>query len=795
MPSTYSPDLRIELIANGEKTGTWGTITNDNLGVIIEDAIAGLASVSVGSVNIDLNGHANYALTAQDGAVDQARCAAVSLTTTTTAPFNVYVPPVTKLYVIQNASSYVATIFASTVLGNTTAAGAKVAIPAGKSVLLRCDGTNVVEQLDHIVGSFSTGGALTVDDGATVGASMTVGGDVVARGAVLAYDPIYANSTAYLNGLAAQTVAQSSAINTTNETITLASAVFVNDTAVMLTSSDTMPTGLSTNTLYYTVNTSATSFFSGTGSISGTVLTISSVHAGSIGVGTVISGTGVTTSTTVTSLGTGTGGTGTYNLSASQTVASTTISGTYSGSQTIKLSTSSGGSAVNITAVGTGNLTLTPVALANTPPVGASTTAVATAGFVSAAVAASVVDNKVLASVAAATTQNITLSGTQTIDGVALSVGNRVLVKNQLTGAQTATFGAVTSQTATFTVASPTVITVASTPSYGTAVTFSTTGTLPTGITAGTTYYVDVVTATTLRISTSPTLTPLVNVTDAGSGTHTMVNSATSQSRITVAAAPSNGAQVMFTTTGTLPTGLSTTQIYFVVNRTSTTFSVAGAAGGNVIPLSVAATGTTTVGTVPSSANGIYTVASSTWTRSTDANTSAELAAAQVAVTAGTVNGGRQFATTFKSTDTLDTTVQSWNLVATNAVLSINDAKGDVTTSQLGSGTADATTFLTGAATWVGVLGIGQTWQNVVSLRDDDVWYQNTTSRPIFLGIQLSDPGGTLFVNTIASDTGRIQVGGSDGSSGTWDNFYSVIPVGIFYKAAGTSPRNWAELR
>ena len=32
MPSTYSPDLRIELIANGEKSGTWGTITNDNLG-------------------------------------------------------------------------------------------------------------------------------------------------------------------------------------------------------------------------------------------------------------------------------------------------------------------------------------------------------------------------------------------------------------------------------------------------------------------------------------------------------------------------------------------------------------------------------------------------------------------------------------------------------------------------------------------------------------------------------------------------------------------------------------------
>lgn len=39
-------------------------------------------------------------------------------------------------------------------------------------------------------------------------------------------------------------------------------------------------------------------------------------------------------------------------------------------------------------------------------------------------------------SVKAATTGNITLSGTQTVDGVALSVGDRVLVKNQSTGSQ-----------------------------------------------------------------------------------------------------------------------------------------------------------------------------------------------------------------------------------------------------------------------------------------------------------------------------------------------------------------------
>jgi hypothetical protein len=170
MPSTYSTDLRIELIANGEQSGTWGSTTNTNLGTLIEDAIAGQASVSVTS--------ADQALTAQNGAADQARCAALSLTTTTGANFAVYVPPVTKLYVVTNPSGYTATVYASTVLGNTTAAGAGVAIPTGKSVLLRSDGTNIVEQLSHVVGAFSVGGALAVTGNATVTGNLTVSGNI-----------------------------------------------------------------------------------------------------------------------------------------------------------------------------------------------------------------------------------------------------------------------------------------------------------------------------------------------------------------------------------------------------------------------------------------------------------------------------------------------------------------------------------------------------------------------------------------------------------------------------------------
>ena len=68
--------------------------------------------------------------------------------------------------------------------------------------------------------------------------------------------------------------------------------------------------------------------FSVTGSIAGSTLTVSSVGSGVVRVGYVISGTGVTAGTTITALGTGTGGAGTYTVSTSQTVSSTTITGT-----------------------------------------------------------------------------------------------------------------------------------------------------------------------------------------------------------------------------------------------------------------------------------------------------------------------------------------------------------------------------------------------------------------------------------------------------------------------------------
>jgi hypothetical protein len=182
MASTYSPSLRIELIGAGEQAGTWNTTTNSNLGTIIESAIAGYVAVSVTS--------ANQAFTALDGAPDQARNAVIALTTTTTAAFAVYAPPQEKTYVIYNTTAYTATVYNSTVLGNTTAAGLGVAVAAGGKVAMFSDGTNF-RTTD--AGSFS--GVLPVVNGGTGVATSTGTGNTVLSTSPTLVTPILGTPT------------------------------------------------------------------------------------------------------------------------------------------------------------------------------------------------------------------------------------------------------------------------------------------------------------------------------------------------------------------------------------------------------------------------------------------------------------------------------------------------------------------------------------------------------------------------------------------------------------------------
>jgi hypothetical protein len=175
MSSTYSPNLRIELIGTGDQSGSWGTTTNTNLGTLIEDGISGYVAVSVTA--------ANQALTANNGTADQARNAVLALTTTTGADFAVYAPPAEKVYLVKNNSAYVATIYTSTVLGNTTAAGAGISVPAGAVISVFTDGTDFYAVNSLNTANFSVleaGGKLIVKYGATTVFSISSAGVITA---------------------------------------------------------------------------------------------------------------------------------------------------------------------------------------------------------------------------------------------------------------------------------------------------------------------------------------------------------------------------------------------------------------------------------------------------------------------------------------------------------------------------------------------------------------------------------------------------------------------------------------
>lgn len=137
MPSTYSTNLRFELIGTGEQAGTWGTTTNTNIGTLIEQAIAGATTVSMSD--------ANHTLTTNNGASDQARNVYINLTSgvSLTVTRTVTCPAVSKVYVVRNATTGGQSIL-------FTAGGTGVTIPNGRTVVLVCDGTDVRLAHDYL---------------------------------------------------------------------------------------------------------------------------------------------------------------------------------------------------------------------------------------------------------------------------------------------------------------------------------------------------------------------------------------------------------------------------------------------------------------------------------------------------------------------------------------------------------------------------------------------------------------------------------------------------------------------
>jgi len=138
MASTYS-DLKIELIGTGEQTGTWGSTTNNNFSVAIGEAITGSADVTFSSADVTVT------LTDTNSA-QIARNLRLNLTGTSGGARNLILGSgcqIEKLYLINNGLADAVTV------KNTSGTG--VAVPAGKSMFVFNNGTNVVEAVTGAV--------------------------------------------------------------------------------------------------------------------------------------------------------------------------------------------------------------------------------------------------------------------------------------------------------------------------------------------------------------------------------------------------------------------------------------------------------------------------------------------------------------------------------------------------------------------------------------------------------------------------------------------------------------------
>jgi hypothetical protein len=254
MASTYST-LKIELIGTGEQSGTWGTTTNTNLGTALEEAIVGSADVPFSSADVTL--------TLTDVNTTQAaRHVRLNLTGTSGGARNLILGSgcqIDKPYLINNGLADTVTV------KNTTGTG--IAVPAGKTMWVYNNGTNVVDAVTHLT-SLTLGSALPVASGGS-------------------------GQTSYTDG-------QLLIGNTSGNT--LAKATLTAGTGIAVTN------GAGTISIAATNNGTVTSV-SGTGNVNGITLTGTVTSTGNLTLGGTLSNVSLTTQVTGT-LPVANGGTG-----------------------------------------------------------------------------------------------------------------------------------------------------------------------------------------------------------------------------------------------------------------------------------------------------------------------------------------------------------------------------------------------------------------------------------------------------------------------------------------------------
>jgi len=182
MPSTYTTNLRLTKQADGENPNTWGEVLNEGVISLVDHAIAGYTSISVGTT-------ATVTLTENQGSGDQSRSAVLEFKGTIGGSHNnidVLIPNNSKLYVVKNSITYTDSTdsLVLKVAGNTG-----VTIPAGTIALYVTNGvtTQAVEKTNlsslTVTGAARFDSTVTVSGAADFKTNVSVSGTFIATGA------------------------------------------------------------------------------------------------------------------------------------------------------------------------------------------------------------------------------------------------------------------------------------------------------------------------------------------------------------------------------------------------------------------------------------------------------------------------------------------------------------------------------------------------------------------------------------------------------------------------------------
>ena len=134
MASSYSSDLKLELVTTGEKAGLWGTITNTNL-QILQQAASGYLSLA-------MTGSSDITVSLTDGAVSDGKNLYFKLTGTLARNQTLIMPSGSeRVFIIEDATDRT-TANKYTLSVKTASSSTPVAVPVGAVMLLKSDGTD-----------------------------------------------------------------------------------------------------------------------------------------------------------------------------------------------------------------------------------------------------------------------------------------------------------------------------------------------------------------------------------------------------------------------------------------------------------------------------------------------------------------------------------------------------------------------------------------------------------------------------------------------------------------------------